>query len=412
MIQFKGQFMNVLFFLILLAVSSCDYKGPDALWNPGYDLGMPPVIESIEPPDVARAGITEIVINGQNFQPDVSKNAVYFGNVKVDLKEASSTRLTMYRPNLVAEAFSVKVVIDGVIEYARFEPYTIESIGGLLLEVKDLGKVNVIAMDTEGNLMVQVVNRQLFRALDNGDLELIIDKTDPRTVYDMKTGSDGYLYMTRDRNYISRVPLAGGDWENFANGTPGNIKYMDFDSNDNIFAGGEDTGLIFIRPDGSFEGLGGYEDYDIQSLRVFNNAVYIAAIYTGDDPSLPSAGIWKNSILSPDGSLGESVLVLDWAETGAHAEAMITDINFDENGVMYIATDGGPDNTLDPMLMIKPDGEVDIFYRGGLLQAPILELLWGSDNTLYYLRPTGDVNLYEIHRLFMAAGGAPDYGRQ
>ena len=95
MIQFKGQFMNVLFFLILLAVSSCDYKGPDALWNPGYDLGMPPVIESIEPPDVARAGITEIVINGQNFQPDVSKNAVYFGNVKVDLKEASSTRLNL-----------------------------------------------------------------------------------------------------------------------------------------------------------------------------------------------------------------------------------------------------------------------------------------------------------------------------
>ena len=182
--------------------------------------------------------------------------------------------------------------------------------------------------------------------------------------------------------------------------------------NDNIFAGGENTGLIFIRPDGSFEELGGYTDYDIQSIRVFDDAVYVAAVYIGDDITQSVAGIWKNSILSSDGSIGESVLVLDWATTGVYAEAVITDINFDENGVLYIATDGGPDNTLDPILMRTLDGEVDVFYKGGILQAPVLELVWGNDSNLYYIHPTGDINLYEIHCLVMSVGGAPDYGRQ
>jgi hypothetical protein len=412
MIKFRGQLATILLFLILLGISSCDYKGPEALWNPDYDLGLTPVITDIDPSAVAKAGITEIVINGQNFQSDITKNTVYFGNVKVDLKKATTNQLTVYRPNLTAEGFSVKVVIDDVIEHAVYSPYTVESVGGLLLEVKDLGRANAIAMDAEGNLLVQVDMKQVYKALDNGDLELVIDNTKPRIIYDMKVGSDGFLYMTRDRNYINRVPLGDGEWENFANGTPGNIKYMDFDSYDNIFAGGENTGLIFIRPDGSFQGLGGYTDYDIVSIRVFNDAVYVAAIYIGDDMNQPAAGIWSNSILSPDGSVGESVLVLDWTTTGVYTEATITDINFDENGVLYIATDGGPDNTLDPILNRKPDGEVDVFYKGGILKAPVYELLWGNDHDLYYLHPTGDINLHEIRRLYMAAAGAPDYGRQ
>lgn len=412
MIKVRSRLKTVLLFLILFGMSACDYKGPDALWNPDYNLGLTPVIESIEPPSVAKAGITEILINGQNFQSDALRNTVYFGNIKVDVKKATTTRLSVYRPNLVAEGFSVKVVVDGLIEYAQFEPYTVESVGGLLLKVKDLGKTYAIAMDKDGNLLVHVDRKQVYKALENGDLELIIDNTKPRIVYDMKVGSNGFLYLTRSRSFIYRVPLGGGEWEDFADGLPGNIKYMDFDFNDNIFAGGENTGLIFIRPDGSFEELGGYTDYDIQSIRVFDDAVYVAAVYIGDDITQSVAGIWKNSILSSDGSIGESVLVLDWATTGVYAEAVITDINFDENGVLYIATDGGPDNTLDPILMRTLDGEVDVFYKGGILQAPVLELVWGNDSNLYYIHPTGDINLYEIHCLVMSVGGAPDYGRQ
>ena len=40
---------------LLLFMVSCEYEGPDALWNPDYDLGATPVIESVSPEGVAVA---------------------------------------------------------------------------------------------------------------------------------------------------------------------------------------------------------------------------------------------------------------------------------------------------------------------------------------------------------------------
>jgi len=275
-------------------------------------------------------------------------------------------------------------------------------------------------VDADGTLYLHVNKKVLYRVTALGDLESVLTNTKARTVNDMKCGPDGYIYFARDRNFIYRVQLTGTEsgeqkaFEEFASGAPASIKYFDFDANQNIFAGGTKTGLLCIYPDGTSEALGVFEDYDIYSLRVFEQSVYAAALYTGDDSTATAAGIWKMDI-QPDGSgVSDPDLILDWADTGEYADALFSDINFDENGVMYIATNGGPDGVLDPILMRTPEGEVDTFYKGGLLQAIIYDLVWSQDleePKLYYLRDIGEPTEYEIHRLYMAADGAPQYGR-
>jgi len=415
--QVRG-FRSIFVFIwpLFLFFVSCEYEGPDALWNPNYDVGTTPEITSVAPEDMAMAGISQIVIHGQNFSADAGQNRVYFGNVQVDVKQASNDQLTVYRPNLAADDFAIKVAVEGSVLFAEFSPYSVESIGGLYAEAKTLGKANALAVDADGNLYCHVDKKDLYQITPLGDFELVIDNTSPRSVDDMKVGPDGYIYFARDRSYIQRALLEGEgvdrDFEDFGDGIRGNLKCFDFDVNLNIFAGGTKTGLYIIKPDASAENLGVYDDYEMKALRVFDNAVYVAAVYMGDDATKPAAGVWKTDIVSTDGQVGDITLVLDWSDTGEHAESVITDINFDADGVLYIATDSGPDNLLDPIVMVSPDGTVDTFYKGGLLEGIIYDLVWGNDAGLYYLRDIGDVNLYEIHRLKMAADGAPEYGRQ
>ncbi|MBN2104274.1 IPT/TIG domain-containing protein [bacterium] len=408
----------VLICALLLLMTSCEYEGPDPVWNPNYDLGGKPEIDSLYPNDMAVAGISQIVINGRNFSADISKNTVYFGNAEVVIKKAEPEQLIVYRPNLAAEDFAVKVAVEGSVLHAEYSPYTVESIGGLLTQAKDVGLPNALAVDANGTLYLHVNKKDLYRVTELGDLELLIGNTKPRSVNDMKAGPDGYLYLARDRNFIYRVQLTGEEageekeFEEFAAGAPGNIKSFDFTEDLNILAGGAKTGLIRIYPDGTSEALGVFEDLDIQSLRVYDQSVYVAALYGGDDPAVPDAGIWKTDIPGNGSGAGEQILVLDWAETGDFSETQFSDINFDINGTMYVATDGGPDRSLDPILMLTKDGEVDTFYKGGLLHGAAYDLVWGQDARLYYLIDIGDVTVYEIYRLGMAAGGAPQYGRQ
>jgi hypothetical protein len=396
---------------LLILMMSCEYEGPDAVWDPNYNQGATPVIESVSPEGAATAGFANILINGENFSSDLTLNSVYFNNVQVEVKKATTNQLTVYRPNLVAENLTITVVVHDAVLYATFSPYAVNAIGGVYAQTKNIGKANTIAVDTDGNLMIHMDKKELHKVLSTGDLELIME-TKPRIVFDMKVGPGGYIYFTRDQNYINRVPLTGGEFEMYANGTPGKIKYFDWDSQLNIYAGGENSGLIRIKSDATFSNTGLYTDYDIRAIRVYENAVYLAAIYTGSDDSVPVAGIWKNVITSNEGDVGPSVLVLDWTQSGSFAATEFTDITFDVNGVMYVATNGGADGTLDPILIISPDGSVDAFYKGGLLKGPIMDMAWGNDAMLYFLRSTDDNNVYEIYRLIMAAAGAPEYGLQ
>ncbi|MBN1782304.1 IPT/TIG domain-containing protein [bacterium] len=397
---------------LLLFMFSCEYEGPDALWDPDYNMGPTPVIDSVSPADRAVSGVPYIVLNGQNFSVNPADNCVYFGSVKVDVAQASPTQLKVYRPNLVADNFTIRVTVPGAVAYADFSPYAVDDFGGLYTQVKGVGKANAIAMDADGTILVHVDKKDLYKVLDNGDLELVIDNTKPRIVYDMKVAPDGAILFSRDQNYLNRVMPPDGEFENYANGTPGKMKYFDFDSNGNIYAGGENAGLILIKPDGTFEGLGGYEDSDVLSIRVFNNEVYVAAAYLGEEAGIPAAGVWKHAILSAEGAVGPKVQVLDWTITGDFVSTNIKDITFDVNGVMYVVTDGGEDMSLDPVLMMNPDGSFDTFYKGGLLGGSIVDIIWGSDTSLYYLRDIGDLNLYEIHRIGMSSPGAPEFGRQ
>ncbi len=72
-------------------------------------LGIPPTITSISP-QFGVPSVTNVTINGTNFNTSTSGNAVYFGGVQANVSAASATQLTVKVP--VGAALSGLTVVD------------------------------------------------------------------------------------------------------------------------------------------------------------------------------------------------------------------------------------------------------------------------------------------------------------
>ena len=390
-------------------ITACEYDGPNAIWKPNPTGAPDPVIQSIVPENTAGPGAAKIVIQGENFSSEEGENMVFFDNVQVDVKEFSPTELVVYRPNLTAENIVISVVVQDALQESKFSPYAVTPVGGVYAEVREKGTLNAMAVDKDENVWIHTNRKKLYRVNLDGSVDEVITNTRPRTIYEMKLGPDGVLYLGRDDKYMMLARPGADDLETWASGLPGKVKYFDFDPNQNIYAGGKGSGMIIIYPDGSNFKLDDYANYDIYGIRYFDQTLYIAASYLGDDGLGIPFGIYISKVKN-DLTLEKPELLLDWAESGSFSETTFMDMEMDEDGILYIATDGGEGFDLDPIMMIYPDGSLDTFYKGGILSGPIMGVAWGEGGYLYYFTSL-DPSLYYVHRIDMAKQCAPRYGR-
>jgi len=383
-----------------------DDQYPEDIWDPD-DQGAPtPIITSVSPFDSAFAGSDIITINGENFSSDIDDILVYFNSDLGEVLESSKTEIIVSPPNILADSVIIKIAVKGaflfgeydryytlyprIIKYGNFDPFE-ESAWGL-------------EADNEGNLYVG-----LF-IFPEGDIERLTPPNAERdssfihsllpTPSSMRIGPNNDIYYLDSfypyllkQNLISGSPSFGV--------LPGNVADLDFDVNGNLYCGGSGNAIYTVQTDLTSTTTADYSDINIVAVRVFDNYLYVAGNYLGEDEEIPSTGIWRNQITSSSGSLGERGLVLDWVETSG-TNSKITSLTFDETGKMYISSDGDIG-----VATVDVGGSFDLLYPK-IVFGPIVKMTWGAGNYLY-LNYRGSTPA--IYRLELSVLGAPYYGR-
>jgi hypothetical protein len=173
-----------------------------------------------------------------------------------------------------------------------------------------------------------------------------------------------------------------------------------------------------IRSDFTDTLVADYTDFNLNTIRIFDNYVYLAGTYTGSGVTGIKNGIWRNQILTANGSLGtiEDIFNLEaYYKTDAGVPEIRT-ITFAEDGFLYI----GQDSTMisNAVTEVSPDagGLYPVSNASALYQVlivpPATTFCWGNDQFLYLNRRSNSNNDKVLLRLTMGKFSAPYYGRQ
>ncbi|MCF7886549.1 MAG: IPT/TIG domain-containing protein [Candidatus Marinimicrobia bacterium] len=421
--NYNKNLVKILIFggLILMIFSNCDlWEEPGKIFEPEeeYSYGESPIINSIEPGDSAGAGINEIEIRGENFAPasDTSVvNLVYFDEMNVNVKSATSNEIVVYRPNIVSNSLTIKVATQNLHGVAKLSPYGITEVEIPLGQRNPDGEMigefyqkrqtfNAITTDEDGNLYIATHLILIKRTPDQSKTEVEIDR-DFDDLTQMIFGPDGLIYGTIDDDVIFTIDPITGEEDEWAEIEDDAVS-LDFDANGNLFAGGD--GLYMVDTASNSHICSEYnDDYEISSLRVFDGYLYLA-LETPDGEK----GIYRNKI-NEDGTLKATELYFNWTES-AYSDYTITSITFDINGILYV---GLKDHPSEPFILINSDGSAYPMYNNKDILSPIADhIVWGDGEYVFInkgktIRVSGAAPP-RIFKIKIGKSGAPYYGFQ
>jgi hypothetical protein len=410
MIKTKSiQWLSFLCSLILFLVA-CEYDGPTAVWDPDEKGKPDPKITAIVPDGTEFSTEMEIRFIGENFSPESAGNAVYFENEIAEIISSSENEIVCARPRITGDSLTIKVAVSGAYSLATFKPYRLESLFGFFGRFIVTDKVYTIALDGDENLYAMTQLNTVYVVRSDGE-KTVYGTTTFGNSSDMKMGPGGYLYiMTKFRamTKLHRIPPGGGETEEFAL-MPKRASFFDFDKNGNIYAAGSETGVFVVDQMANVSAVGDMADFDVRSIRIFADCVYIAGYYTGQRTDVPQAGVYRCPITSPEGDLADVQPVYDWATNGEYSETEILALTFAQDGEIYIGTD----HAVNPILVVSPDSSSTPLYPG-ILVPSTEHLVWGNGTDLYMNRGdrAGDFDAERVLKIRMTKTGAPYYGRQ
>ncbi len=403
----KWSILTIMLISSLLIIASCDYGDAPSLYDDDYEGRPDPVISSVDPPEVALAGIGYITINGQNFSANADNNLVYFNDRKGTVLEASETQLRVRPPVMSGEDIRLRVSVLGAVSFSNTYSYELQlAVEEAWGDLADAQTPWGLAADNEGNVYVSIEGLDEF-----GGIKKITPDQDqsgyaPRQAWIypyMKMGPDGHLYAARGPATfpaIYSVPPGGGTASPWLLGSGlGRIRDFDFDEHGNIWGGGNNNPAIYrITPDKEVEAFP-FEHSDVRSVRVFNGAVYVAAINDG------THNIWKFPFTEP-GVVGEPELYFAFSHEYGQAGAGAFAITFSADGEMFVGTDGP-----DALIIVYPDKSWEPFYPG-TMSPKNFAMTWGEGPNLFITREAFGNNEQKIIRVNTQRESAPYYGRQ
>lgn len=399
------------FVFILISQSCEEYPTVDTIWPPEDNTTSNPIISSITPSaDSAFAGYTEISIHGLNFSPDSGNNHVYMKGTPCRLTTYSQSLLTFTAPPIVGDELPVRIVVDGALEVGT-GTYRLQSLTSEVPTIGNADDVYALALDNDESVYAFIKtadgNKLVEKVDSSGVRSTFGSYTGVAVVSEMRMGPGGYLYLQRrSHRKLYRIPPSGGDTEEVVefpssiNGNTIKITSFDFDQHGNIYLGGADGGLVIYNTNGVTIYPGQLVDEAINSIRIFNNYVYVGTV----------SGIWRCEITSDTGSVAMEEQVYNWDNAGDFSNSDIKSITLTANGDIIIGTDNSSDADKDPILIIK-NGMLEPLYSGQLM-VPASQVVWGNDIFLYVNRDHDSDELRRIIKVNMLTYGAPYYGRQ
>ncbi len=371
-------------------------------------LGATPSISSIDPPNSALAGVTNITITGSNFLSDTSAIKVYFGKQAGTIISATSTQLTVIPPNTPG-TMKIKISTNTAVLFSNTYDYVLNpSAVDWYPDLKDHTNqpMNII-VDNSGNLYSSNYAMGIVQIAPDSSSILYSAKGGETYWTRMRMGIGGVLYAARGNQAIFTVPSGGGKNSAYVVLSPTTLKLsqIEFDPSGNLWAAGNNSAIYKIKPDKSYSSYP--FNYNVTAMRIFVSGgtpyLYVAA----QKDSLTTI---MRMPIDANGNLGTSENYFDFS--GNYGSGyLVNDLTFSNDGEMYLAT-----NLPLPIVYINVDKSFGILYSRVLLNSPALSLAWGTGNFLYYVRKqindaSGNFLLPQtIVKLDLQKTSAPYYG--
>ena len=385
--QFSLYKILILIFLIFFVTACSEYDVASPQWDQDFEDVPIPIITSVSPADVAVAGVNTITITGENFLEVPDSFGVYFNTVPTEVISSSTTSLVVRRPNIVAEAATIKVVPTQALVVAKHSPYQIDAVLESYISFDINTYSYAIAADPDEN--IYVINTaspfNIIKIDTSGTQEILgTCNFEPSKLI---IGPDGRLYITRISQreilvFDENTDTQASRWTRLPRGF--SISYGVFNSEGYFFAGGDEGGLISIAPnpdisDPIVNETGFYTDDEILGLTIYQNYIYAAVFTTSPDAQHPELAIWRHA-LTDSGTVGEMELALDLTSSPIAASSTINTFKFDEAGNMFIGIDGN-----DPLLInTAGTSNIDYFYKS-ILPSNCRQFCWGTGDYIYII---------------------------
>jgi len=410
---FKTKYKIFSFIIILtFGFFSCEEEAPTEVYK--TEPGAPaPKINSIEPSDSIYSFVTGIRIAGENFSTltdPVMGNRVYFNSQLGSILSVSSTQIIVLPPDLSGDSIRIKIISPPSIPIAEFYPLKVYATVDKIEQFNPLESVTAIDLDSEGNLygfVTEGLSGKIYKVTNDG-IKTEYGTAPFPSASDMKFGPEDYLYVQQSNNErIHRISPGGGAASIFVTlpNTADNMRFYDFDENQNLFAAGTRTGMFVINhQSGNARRVNDdYRNHDIKSIKIYNDYVYVAATYNGTNASFPAEGIWRSQIISTEGDLSIPEVVFDFADASIQASSLISvPLTFSSAGDIFVGTD--KENSI---LIIHSDGNYEFLYPG-FIEPTSLQIVWNNGKFIYQNR----TDRGGVFKIYADRFGAPYYGRQ
>ncbi len=371
--------------LCVVLFGRCDSGTAPSIYDPDR-LSLPdPVIDSVMPEGSALAGVDVVTIIGTNFATQPADNLVYFGDVRGNVLEASSSQIQVTAPNNPQAELDLRLAVIGAENFSNSVRYGLDPPYVEFGNVRDFEDITGIATDPSGNLYASLTAFGaavgIIRITPEGERSEFISSSFPWA--DIEFGPDNSLFGVRSVRAVFRSSGDGSNFEVFAviPNTFVRLTTMTIDANGRIWAAGNNTEIYSI---GSDKTVNAYAfEAEIRDIALFGNYLYVAG--ARDEISK----VWRFSI-GPNGDLGAAEEWIDATSLhGSNAYALA----FSRSGHLYVGTD-----YTEPILVVDPDGASEVLYQGVFTQ-PVHAFAWGLDGLLYASTNSIDSNPAGIIRI-------------
>lgn len=356
---------------------SCSEETAPSLYDPGkYQFREDPVINNIDPPGSALAGVTILTITGQNFSDVPGETNVYFNGVKGQILNVTTTQIQVKPPVVVADTVLVKVKVTGALNLSNTLIYKLTA---AVVEVYKFDPNNgevpwAVTFDNSQNMVVSVEGKGVwkFNGESNPNKSYIPKGAETRW-NTLRQFSNGEIYASKSLRGIWKlregVQPPNAPWVATPSGTV--LVDFDFDQNTNLWAVGSNNFIFRIKQDQTVTQFP--FQAQLRAARVYNGSLYVAGLKSGVE------GIWKIPI-DANGELGTEELY--FSLTANFPGVKTNAITFSEDGDLFLGTD----RSSNPIIIVKPDKSIQTLYTGVIPAKNIISMYWPSGNFLYVTR--------------------------
>jgi len=397
--------LKILLFAAFIAfVSGCENEYPYSIYNPDAAFKPNPIITAIFP-DTAFAGVDTLDIIGENFSSNPQEMTVFFNGQLGEIVSAAPSLVRAVPANIIGDSIKIQLKVEGALEFAVFDSYILEPIIINYGSFDEFDDVYGIECDSEEYVYVSLRGKKIEKVdqdLERADYvtDLLLDKTSQ-----IKFGPEGEIYYLNGIRFLVRIEPDGGDDGLFTT-LPGNAWDMDFDSNQDIYAGGSGEAVYKVTPDKEVSTVMEYPGINIKAIRIFDDYVYVA----GKD-SEGKSKLWKNQIIADSETLGDTEVVFDFDANFPGFE--IQSLEIAEDGDLLLGT-----TAAEAIIVLHPNGSFEPLYPG-VLSPDVYAMIWGNGQFLYLTQKEiiikdddSEKEVSSVFRINMRKNGAPYFGRQ